>query len=228
MKKKILLVEDDPGLYLTLTDRLESENFEIIHTDNGDEAVKIITENKFDLILLDIMIKGKNGFDVCFDIRSRGNKTPVLFLTAKGETFDKICGFKLGGDDYITKPFDTAELLARIEALIRRNDSLGKVMDNIKFDDIEIDLNGMIVKKNNKTIELSKKEFLLLKFFVLNRDRAVTRDEILNSVWGYEESPTTRTIDTHIGWLRQKLEADPKKPKYFLTVHSTGYKFVLE
>jgi two-component system, OmpR family, alkaline phosphatase synthesis response regulator PhoP len=226
MKKKILLVEDDPGLSLTLIDRLEAEDYKVQHTENGNTAVLMNFDKEYDLIILDIMLKGKNGFDVCQDIRSMKIKTPILMLTARGQTDDKVKGFKLGADDYLTKPFAVAELLARIEALLRRTSYDNNAIEYYKFDDVEINFSGFEIKKNNHKIEFSTKEFQLLKYLIYNKGKLITRDELLNDVWGYEESPTTRTIDTHIGWLRQKLEDNPKLPKYIITVHRKGYKFV--
>jgi DNA-binding response OmpR family regulator len=228
MKARILLIEDDKGLALTLIDRLESEDYSVVHIEDGDVAIKKSTELEYDLVLLDLMLKGKSGFEICSHIRSRGIQTPILILTARGQTVDKVTGFKLGADDYVTKPFDFAELLARIESLLRRTQQSTHVFDQIHFDDIDIDLQGIEVKKKGIKQELSLKEFQLLKYLIINRNRLVTRDELLNEVWGYDESPTTRTIDTHIGWLRQKLEDNPKSPKFIITVHGYGYKFVDE
>lgn len=226
MKTKILFVEDDTGLVFTLKDRLESEGYEVTNIDNGNHVIKQLLSEDFELILLDIMLKGKNGIDVCYEIRSRGIKIPIIMLTAKGETTDKVTGLKIGADDYITKPFDISELLARIQALLRRNTISASLIDTFKFGNIEINFQNIEVFKNKQKIEFSQKEFQLLKYLILNRNRLITRDELLNEVWGYEDSPTTRTVDTHIGWLRQKLENNPKDPKFIITVHGFGYKFI--
>lgn len=226
MKKNILLIEDDPGLVLTLTDRFEAENYLIDSLYDGSEVLSKLSSINYDLIILDIMLRGKNGFEICEEIRSRGINIPILMLTAKGQINDKVTGLKLGADDYLTKPFDILELLARVEALIRRSISKSAVLDNYKIYDIEVDFQGMEVRKAGAKIEMSQKEFQLLKYLIINRGRSISRDEILNEVWGYEENPTTRTIDTHIGWLRQKLETNPKYPAMIETVYGFGYKFV--
>jgi len=225
MANKILIVEEDPGLVLTLTDRLESEGFDTNSTDNSGTAFRLAIDGNYSLILLDIMLKGKSGFDICSKLRSAGCKTPILMLTARSQTADKITGLKLGADDYLTKPFNYSELLARIEALIRRSSNYPELTGVQKIGDLQIDLQGVEVYKSGARVDLTTKEFQLLKYLLINRGRLVTRDEILNEVWGYGESPSTRTIDTHIGWLRQKLEDDPKKPVRIITVHGFGYKF---
>ena len=177
------------------------------------------------LIILDLMLPKKNGFDVCRDLRKNGNETPILMLTAKGETIDKVLGLKLGADDYLTKPFEIMELLARIEALLRRsNRSVNS--DSFGFGDVEVDFNRAEVLKNSAVVELSAMEFKLLQFLVQNRGNVHSRDELLDAVWGYDAMPTTRTVDVHIAWLRQKLESNPKHPKFIQTVHGMGYKFI--
>lgn len=225
---KVLLVEDEEGLIITLSDRLQSEGFDLSIARNGEEGFQIGLENSFDLILLDVMLPKKNGFDVCRDLRREGIQTPILMLTAKGETIDKVLGLKLGADDYLTKPFEIMELLARIEALLRRSplttsNGSGK---SFQFGDISIDLKRAEVLKNNSPVELSAMEFKLLQFLVENKGNVHSRDELLDAVWGYDAMPTTRTVDVHIAWLRQKLEENPKHPKYIQTVHGFGYKFL--
>ena len=222
------MIEDDPGLSLALIDRLDFEGYTIDHIDNGDEAIKKVFNNPYELIILDIMLKGKNGFDICSEVRSLGSKIPILMLTALGQTEDKVKGFKLGADDYLTKPFEVIELVARIDALLRRSSIKIEPTDFIKSDSLELDLLSIEVKKNGQKIDLSLKEFQLLKYMILNRGRLLSRDELLNEVWGYEENPTTRTVDTHIGWLRHKIEDSPKSPRLIITVHGYGYKFVEE
>ncbi len=226
--KKVLIVEDEEGLILTLTDRLRSEGFEVSVGRDGDEGFRLGKNHKFDLIILDLMLPKKNGFDVCRDLRKEGVETPILMLTAKGETIDKVLGLKLGADDYLTKPFEILELLARIEALLRRtgqrkpNTSDG----SFEFGDIFIDFKRAEISKQNQLIELSAMEFKLLQFLIENRGNVHSRDDLLDGVWGYDAMPTTRTVDVHIAWLRQKLEVNPKHPQYILTVHGFGYKFL--
>ena len=225
--KRVLLVEDEEGLVLTLSDRLQSEGFDVTSAIDGEEGFRKATENYFDLIILDIMLPKKNGLDVCRDLRKEGIETPILMLTAKGETIDKVLGLKLGADDYLTKPFEIMELLARIEALLRRSvKGLQKSPGAFQFGDIEIDFKRAEVFRNEAVVDLSAMEFKLLQFLIENRGDVHSRDELLDAVWGYDAMPTTRTVDVHIAWLRQKLEVNPKHPRFIQTVHGLGYKFV--
>lgn len=208
-----------------ILDRLRAEGYDTQHQDGVDVAIHDLAHNKYDLIILDLMLNGRSGLEVCKHLRDKGDYTPILILTAKGQIADKVEGLKLGADDYLTKPFDSAELLARIEAVLRRSsNSASSAM--LGFADVTIDVVGVEVQKAGVKLDLSLKEYSLLKFLIVNKGRLLSRDEILNEVWGYEESPTTRTVDTHIGWLRQKIESNPKDPKHILTVHGFGYKFV--
>lgn len=225
---KILLVEDEPGLVLTLTDRLRSEGFEVTTASDGKAGFDKATEGGFDLIILDVMLPKKNGYDVCRDLRKKGIETPVLMLTAKGETIDKVLGLKLGADDYLTKPFEVIELLARVEALLRRSPTRtnGHATEGFRFGSVTIDFKRAEVTRDKKPVELSAMEFKLLQHLVENRGVVHSRDQLLDAVWGYEAMPSTRTVDVHIAWLRQKLEANPKHPNFIQTVHGMGYKFV--
>lgn len=224
---KVLLVEDEEGLIITLSDRLQSEGFDVVVARDGEEGSYLATNKRFDLIILDIMLPKKNGFDVCRDLRKEGNNTPILMLTAKGETIDKVLGLKLGADDYLTKPFEIMELLARVEALLRRSpQTSNKSSEIFNFGNVEVDFKRAEVLKNNSEIDLSAMEFKLLHFLIVNRGNVHSRDELLDAVWGYDAMPTTRTVDVHIAWLRQKLEPNPKHPKFIQTVHGLGYKFV--
>ena len=228
-KKRILLVEDESGLVLTLTDRLTSEGYTVIHAGDGEKGEKLASEGRFDVILLDVMLPKKNGFDIIRDLRKRGVNTPVLMLTARGQINEKVVGLKLGADDYLTKPFEMLELLARIESLLRRPvPLLASVLELalFSFGPFKIDFTKMELRRKGKLIELSAREFLLLRYFIEHRGSVLSRETILNDVWGYDAMPTTRTIDTHITWLRQKLEENPKFPKHIITVHGFGYKFV--
>lgn len=228
--ERVLLVEDEDGLVLTLTDRLVSEGFEVSVAKDGQSGFDLALAESFDLLLLDVMLPKKNGFDICRDLRAQGVQTPVLMLTAKGETIDKVLGLKLGADDYLTKPFEMMELLARVEALIRRtsNDKNRNSTNEFVFGDIRIDFPKAEVLRNGDTVELSAMEFKLLQFLVENPGTLHSRDELLDAVWGYDAMPTTRTVDVHIAWLRQKLEHNAKRPKYIQTVHGMGYKFVAD
>jgi len=223
---KILLVEDEAGLIITLTDRLRSENFDVKTAADGEAGLSLALADSFDLIILDVMLPKKNGLDVCRDLRQKGISTPVLMLTAKGETIDKVLGLKLGADDYLTKPFEVIELLARIEALLRRSPNTNhNSTENFRFGDVFVDFKLAEVLKDNQTVELSAMEFKLLHFLIENRGAVHSRNKLLDEVWGYDAMPSTRTVDVHIAWLRQKLETNPKHPQFIQTVHGFGYKF---
>jgi two-component system alkaline phosphatase synthesis response regulator PhoP len=224
---RVLLIEDEEGLILTLTDRLRSEGFEVVSAKDGEAGLESASTQAFDLILLDVMLPKKNGYDVCRDLRQRGITTPVLMLTAKGETIDKVLGLKLGADDYLTKPFEMIELLARIEALLRRSPGKpnGHSTDAFRFGGVAIDFKRATVTKEDSPVELSAMEFKLLQYLVENRGTVHSRDHLLDQVWGYDAMPSTRTVDVHIAWLRQKLEENVRRPKYIQTVHGMGYKF---
>lgn len=225
---RVLLVEDEPGLVLTLTDRFKSEGFDVTSATDGAEGLSVAMSGNFDLIVLDVMLPKKNGYDVCRDLRQAGNSAPILMLTAKGETIDKVLGLKLGADDYLTKPFEVVELLARIEALLRRSPSQAAVRSNgcFRFGEISVDLKRAEVTKASESVELSAMEFKLLQFLIENRGTVHSRDHLLDAVWGYDAMPSTRTVDVHIAWLRQKLEENPRHPNFIQTVHGLGYKFV--
>ena len=224
---RILLVEDEQGLILTLTDRLESEGFEVESAAEGTLGYDKALAGKYDLIILDVMLPKKNGYDVCRDLRRNDIETPILMLTAKGETIDKVLGLKLGADDYLTKPFEVIELLARVEALLRRSPAhaIGRSGGAFRFGEITIDFKRAEVIRDDQPVELSAMEFKLLQHLIENRGVVHSRDQLLDAVWGYDSTPSTRTVDVHIAWLRQKLEANPKHPYFIQTVHGMGYKF---
>ena len=225
---KVLLVEDERGLIITLTDRLQSEGFDVDVAVDGKVGFEKAAAGAYDLIILDVMLPKKNGYDVCRDLRQKGIGTPVLMLTAKGETIDKVLGLKLGADDYLTKPFEVIELLARIEALLRRAPAQANGQSNtaIRFGEITIDFKRAEVTRGSAPIDLSAMEFKLLQHLIENRGVVHSRDQLLDAVWGYDAMPSTRTVDVHIAWLRQKLESNPKHPHFIQTVHGMGYKFV--
>jgi two-component system alkaline phosphatase synthesis response regulator PhoP len=226
-EKRLLLVEDEPGLQLALSDRLTAEGYSVITAGDGNVAVTRATGELFDVIVLDVMLPGRDGFDVAKTIRQQGIQTPILMLTARTQVVDRVVGLKLGADDYLTKPFETIELLARIEALMRRAPSgpSGVGLERYQFGDITVDVRKAEVKQKGQPLELSAKEFQLLKYFMEHRGATVSRDELLHEVWGYNATPSTRTVDVHVAWLRQKLEPNPRVPQYILTVHGMGYKF---
>jgi len=213
---------------MTLTDRLRSEGFAVEARLDGESGFEEALNGSYDLIILDLMLPKKNGLDVCRDLRQRSVATPILMLTAKGETIDKVLGLKLGADDYLTKPFEVMELLARIEALLRRSSgtSNGHSPDSFAFGEVRIDFRKAEVVRNDEPVDLSAMEFKLLQHLIENKGEVRSRNELLDAVWGYDAMPNTRTVDVHIAWLRQKLEGNPKHPKHIQTVHGFGYKFV--
>ena len=226
MNRKILLVEDEPGLVLTLTDRLSDEGYVVETSSDGESGVARASSDPFDLIILDVMLPRKSGFDVCRDLRQRGISTPILMLTARGQTVDKVVGLKLGADDYLTKPFEMPELLARIEALLRRATAVVPGAPVYQFGPVRVDFRSAEITRGGQPVTLSAREYQLLRYFIEHRGATVSREELLNEVWGYDTTPTTRTVDVHVAWLRQKLEDNPKYPQFILTVHGLGYKFV--
>ena len=223
---RILVVEDEPGIALGLEDDLKMEGYEVETVTDGLAASRRAKEAAFDLILLDIMLPGKDGLEVCRDLRRHGLRTPILMLTAKTQEAEKVLGLELGADDYVTKPFGTRELRARIKALLRRAAG-DEDLDCYRFGDVEVDLSRRVVLKKNEETKLTRAEYNLLTYFLHNPDRVLSRDMILNSVWGYESFPNTRTVDAHVVRLRQKLEADSTMPRHFVTVHGVGYRFLL-
>jgi two-component system, OmpR family, alkaline phosphatase synthesis response regulator PhoP len=224
--KRVLLVEDEPGLVLTLTDRLRSEGYEVASAADGPSGLTRAVQEAWDVVLLDVMLPGLSGFDVCRELRQKGVRTPVIMLTARGQIVDKVVGLKLGADDYLTKPFDMLELLARIEVQLRRASAVAAGAPQYRFGDVVVDVRKAEVTRAGAVVELSAREFLLLKCFLEHRDETLTRDRLLNEVWGYHAMPSTRTVDVHVAWLRQKVEPNPRHPQYIQTVHGLGYRFV--
>jgi two-component system, OmpR family, alkaline phosphatase synthesis response regulator PhoP len=223
---RILLVEDEPGLRLTLSDRLASEGYTVETASDGNAGLAGATSGAFDLIVLDVMLPLKNGFDVCREVRQRGVTTPILMLTARGQVVDKVVGLKLGADDYLTKPFETIELMARLEALLRRQPSSAQPGGDVfRFGEVSVDFRRMEVTRAGVPADLSAREFKLLKHFIAHRGATLSREALLAEVWGYDETPLTRTVDVHVAGLRQKIDS-PKSPEYILTIHGLGYKFV--
>jgi two-component system, OmpR family, alkaline phosphatase synthesis response regulator PhoP len=224
--RRILLVEDEPSLVLTLTDRLISEGYEVESVGNGDAAVDRAVTGSFDMVLLDVMLPGRDGFEVCRELRQRGLQIPIVMLTARGQVVDRVVGLKLGADDYVTKPFEMIELLARMEAIFRRARSpLSTPAGTYAFGDVRVDFRSGEVFRDGAPVTLSALEFKLLSFFIQNRGALLTRDELLDKVWGYDAMPVTRTVDVHVGSLRQKLERNPSHPELIVTVHRRGYRF---
>lgn len=225
--ERILVVEDEEKIMKVLSDFLKTEGYEVIKAKDGEAGLDTALNKKPDLILLDIMLPKKSGYDVCKELKTQGNPVPVIMLTAKGQELDKVLGLELGADDYVTKPFGLKELNARIRALLRRvKEPRDKdTIDYYEFGRIKIDFKRHQIIRKGETIPLSSMEVNLLKYFLKHRGEVVTRDMFLDDVWGYEQYPTTRTIDTHVLNLRKKIEDNPNRPKYLLTIHGSGYKF---
>lgn len=223
--KRILVVDDEPGLQLTLGDRLAREGYAVAIAGTGEEALDRARAEAFDLVLLDVMLPKMSGFDVCVELRQSGADVPVLMLTARGQLSDKLAGLKLGADDYLVKPFEMAELLARIEARLRRTAARPAAQVH-RFGDVRVDMRSSTVERDGRPILLSAKEYRLLRYFLERRGVTLPREELLEKVWGYDPATTSRTIDVHVAGLRRKLERIPHKPAHFVTVHGMGYKFV--
>ncbi len=226
MRYKILLIEDEPGLCLTLSDRLQKEGYEVEVSNDGESGFGLAANQAYDLILLDLMLPKKNGNDVCRDLRQMGLAIPILMLTARTRTVDKVLGLKIGADDYLTKPFEMQELLARIEALLRRaTRTFTSVPLIYQFGNVRVDFRKTEIFRDGDPVAFSAKEFQLLRYFIDHKGETLSRETLLQEVWGYSSVPYTRTVDVHVAWLRQKLEADPKQPQWILTIHGLGYKF---
>lgn len=229
--KKILIVEDEVNMRLGLKDNLEFEGYEVETAEDGAEGLETATESAFDLIVLDVMMPKMSGFEVCKQLRAKGIATPIILLTAKGEEIDKVLGLELGADDYITKPFSLRELLARIKAILRRSETgvqKGSIDQPVQIGKIEVTFATYSVSCNGKDVQMSPKEIDVLRFLWENRNKAVSRDDLLNNIWGYDENPTTRTVDNFIVRIRQKIESDPNHPKIILTIHGVGYKLITD
>jgi two-component system, OmpR family, alkaline phosphatase synthesis response regulator PhoP len=227
---KLLLIEDEPGLVMTLTDLLSGEGYDVTSVQDGKEGSLLACTRDFDLIVLDVMLPGMSGFELCRDLRKRGIRTPILMLTARGELEDRVKGLHLGADDYLPKPFAIPELLARLQALLRRASSpeAARSPKTYQFGSVVVDVRSTTVRRDHETVEMSAREFELLCYLIEHRGETVSRRQLLKEVWGYDFAVLTRTVDVHFGLLRQKLEPDPKNPRHFLTVRGLGYKFVGE
>jgi two-component system response regulator VicR len=223
---RLLVVEDDPAILRGLADNLTFEQYEVVTATDGETAYRLIGERKPDLILLDLMLPNLSGYELCRKVRSEGVMTPIVMLTARGEEADRVLGLDLGADDYITKPFSVRELLARIRAVLRRGQPAASPPDALRFDDVTVDFRRYEARKAGAPLDMTRKEFGLLRLLAARSGEVVTRDELLDEVWGYEATPTTRTVDNHIASLRAKLEADPGAPRHLVTVFGVGYKWV--
>ena len=224
--KKILIIEDDPALLTGLSESLCNEKFEVTKAADGMKGYTLALQNDFDLVLLDIILPLKDGFDICKDLRKEGRNMPIMMLTSKNEEIDKVLGLEIGADDYMTKPFSLKELLARIKALLRRAQPAAPGIEEYSFGKFIMNLKKMEVLKKGKAVKMSATEYKILKYFVEHEGEVITRDKFLDDVWGYDAFPTTRTVDNYILSLRKKIEDDPSSPEHIVTVHTAGYKFI--
>jgi DNA-binding response OmpR family regulator len=228
--KRILVIEDDLAILRGLKDNLEYDSYEVLTAADGEQGYSLIKEKKPDLIILDLMLPKMNGYELCRKVRGEGITTPILMLTARGEEMDRVVGLDMGADDYVTKPFSVPELMARIRAIFRRVQKArtGDLPAELQFGEIKIDFKRFEALKGEVSLTMSRKEFGVLRLLAARVGEVVTRDELLDEVWGYDQYPTTRTVDNHISLLRTKLEDDPSRPRHLITVHGVGYKLVID
>jgi DNA-binding response OmpR family regulator len=223
--RKVLIVEDDQAMAVALRDGFTYEGYSVHVARDGTSGLRMAEERSHDLVILDVMLPRMSGLDVCRQLRSSGNGTPIIMLTARGQEIDKVLGLKTGADDYVTKPFSFLELMARVEAVLRRTSKSVEAVEQVSFGDVEVNFKTFEASKSGRSIELSPREFKMIKYFAEHRGEVVTREQLLDHVWGYEGLPLTRTVDMHIAKLRQKIEDTPSDPHHVITVHRVGYKF---
>jgi DNA-binding response OmpR family regulator len=223
---KILIVEDEPNMVAGLRDNFEFEGHQVITAGDGVAGLERAIAESPDLVILDVMMPRMSGLDVCKQLKSKRPSIPIIMLTARGQEVDKVVGLELGADDYVTKPFSIRELLARVKAVLRRSRTAPKTDEKYSFGEVEVNLRSCQVSRKGRALDFSSKEFELLKYFLIHPGETLSRDRLLEDVWGYDRFPTTRTVDAHIVRLRQKVEPKPEEPRFILTVHGTGYKFV--
>jgi DNA-binding response OmpR family regulator len=226
MRTRILIVEDEPAMVTGLRDNFEYEGYDVISAEDGVAGLERALADDPDLVVLDVMMPRMSGLDVCKQLKSKRPSLPIIMLTARGQEIDKVVGLELGADDYVTKPFSVRELMARVKAVLRRASPQAQAPEVYRFGDVEVNIRSHDVRRAGKPIELSAKEFALLAYLISHPAETLSRDRLLDAVWGYENYPNTRTVDTHIVHLRQKLELNPGEPRFILTVHGSGYKFV--
>jgi len=226
MKTRILIVEDEPAMVAGLRDNFEYEGYEVISAPDGVAGLDRALAEHPDLVVLDVMMPRMSGLDVCKQLKVKRPGLPIIMLTARGQEIDKVVGLELGADDYVTKPFSIRELMARVKAVLRRVSPRSAAQEVYRFGDVEVNTRSNEVRRAGAPVELSSKEFALLAYFLAHPAETLSRERLLDDVWGYENYPSTRTVDTHILHLRQKLELNPEEPRLFLTVHGSGYKFV--
>jgi DNA-binding response OmpR family regulator len=223
--RKVLIVEDDQAMAVALRDGFTYEGYTVQVARDGAAGLRLATERGLDLVILDVMLPRLSGLDVCRQLRGAGNNTPIIMLTARGQEIDKVLGLKTGADDYVTKPFSFLELMARVEAVLRRASKPAEQVERAEFGDVQVNFKTFEASKAGRPLELSPREFKMMKYFAEHRGEVVTRDQLLDSVWGYDGLPLTRTVDMHIAKLRQKIEDTPGDPRHIITVHRVGYKF---
>jgi DNA-binding response OmpR family regulator len=224
--KKILIIEDDPAIRTGLKETFTTEGYNVSDAETGTKGFELAGKHDFDLIVLDLILPGKDGIEICKDLRSDGVKTPIIMVTSRKEEIDKILGLEIGADDYVTKPFSIRELLARVKALIRRSTYEPGDIEEVAFANLKIDFKKQEMLKGENPVRLSATEYRILHYFIDHEGEVISRDKFLDEVWGYDSYPTTRTVDNYILSLRKKIEDDPAKPKHLLTIHKVGYKFV--
>ncbi len=223
---RLLIVEDDQAMAVALRDGFEYEGYQVQVAKDGETGLRLAREKDLDIIILDVMLPKLSGLDICKRLRADGNQIPIILLTARGQEIDKVLGLKLGADDYVTKPFSFMELAARVEAVLRRASSRVEKIEDFQFGDVALDFKKFVATKGGQPLTLSPREFKILQYFIEHRGEVVTRDQLLDTVWGYDSFPLTRTVDTHIAKLRHKIEDDPATPHFIITVHRAGYKFI--
>jgi DNA-binding response OmpR family regulator len=224
--KKILIIEDDPAIRTGLKETFTTEGYNVSDADTGTKGFELASKQNYDLIVLDLILPGKDGIEICKDLRSDGVKTPIVMVTSRKEEIDKILGLEIGADDYVTKPFSIRELLARVKALIRRSTYEPGEFEEVEFADLKINFKKQEMLKGKTPLRLSATEYRILHYFIDHESEVISRDKFLDEVWGYDSYPTTRTVDNYILSLRKKIEDDPANPKHLVTVHKVGYKFV--
>ena len=226
MDKKVLVIEDDEALAVALEDGFRYEGYDVAVASDGSSGLRLATEQDYDLLILDVMLPRISGLDICKRIRRDGSRIPIIMLTARGQEIDKVMGLKVGADDYVTKPFSFLELMARVEAVLRRAGGYGESIDSYGFGDVRVDFSRGEATKAGQSLNLSPREFKLLGFLIEHRGEILPRERLLDAVWGYDNVPFTRTVDMHIAKLRKKIETQPSDPEFIVTVHRVGYKFV--
>ena len=223
---RVLVVEDDPAILRGLVDNLTFESYDVTTATDGESAYQIIRERRPDLVLLDLMLPNLSGYELCRKVRGEGILTPIVMLTARGEESDRVLGLDLGADDYITKPFSIREVLARVRAVLRRGQGASKMLDDLRFDDVVVDFRRYVAHRADRVLDMTRKEFGLLRLLASREGEVVSREVLLDEVWGYDATPTTRTVDNHVAMLRAKIEANPGAPRHLMTVFGVGYKWV--